>query len=431
MKIGIQTWGTDGDVRPFIAIADGLSTAGHDVSLVITSVHNKKYGLHGKNSNFEISHVGDIQYDKKTKQALNEKLKKTKFPITQLKIVFDNFFDPVVPDMYNASKKLCEENDIIIGHFLHHPAMLAAEKAGKPYITVTLNHGSIPSKYTVPAGCINLGERINPFWWKFSNFVIDHALLDNINKLRQTEGTRPVKNIMENVWTSKELNLVSVSETLCQKQDDWSENNKICGFLDLPKKIKHWVMPEELKNFIEQDTAPVFLTIGSMLDMDQSPATITEILVQGALIAGCRAIVQSRWGELPDFPDNPNMFKVQTVPHQYIFPYCSAVVHHGGAGTSHSATLHGCPSIVIEHFGDQPLFANELKRIAIAPEMLHRRNVTAKKLAKQIQYVIDHPEMKKKAEFIGKSMKQENGVSKAVQIIESHFSSSKKDKPTT
>ncbi len=36
MKIGIQTWGSDGDVRPFIALAAGLRAAGHDVTVAAT-----------------------------------------------------------------------------------------------------------------------------------------------------------------------------------------------------------------------------------------------------------------------------------------------------------------------------------------------------------------------------------------------------------
>lgn len=31
MKIGIQTWGSNGDIRPIIALADGLQNAGHTV----------------------------------------------------------------------------------------------------------------------------------------------------------------------------------------------------------------------------------------------------------------------------------------------------------------------------------------------------------------------------------------------------------------
>jgi sterol 3beta-glucosyltransferase len=43
MKIGIQTWGSNGDVRPLLALADGLQKAGHQVTLVVSSIDNQNY----------------------------------------------------------------------------------------------------------------------------------------------------------------------------------------------------------------------------------------------------------------------------------------------------------------------------------------------------------------------------------------------------
>ena len=43
MKIGIQTWGSQGDINPFIALAAGLSQAGHHVTLAITCADRKDY----------------------------------------------------------------------------------------------------------------------------------------------------------------------------------------------------------------------------------------------------------------------------------------------------------------------------------------------------------------------------------------------------
>ena len=43
MKIGIQTWGSNGDVRPLLALADGLQKAGHRVTLVVSSIDNQNY----------------------------------------------------------------------------------------------------------------------------------------------------------------------------------------------------------------------------------------------------------------------------------------------------------------------------------------------------------------------------------------------------
>jgi sterol 3beta-glucosyltransferase len=421
MKIGMQTWGTDGDIRPFLALAGGLSAAGHEVSLVVTSVYNKKYHDYGKEMGFKISHIGQLKYDEETEQTLYEKIGGCRIPIKQVQLVLEYLFDPLIPEMYAAAQKLCQQNDIIVGHFLQHPAMTASEKAGKPYVTVGLNHGGIKSANTAPLGCPDLGKTLNPFWWKFSDFIVDYTFLPAINKLRTEENLPPVKNIMDSVWVSKELNLLAVSKELCNKQPDWHDKHKICGFLNVPGQAENWLMPDDLKEFIDAGPPPVFLTVGSMLDLDGSPEQITGILVQGALQAGCRAIVQSRWDEMAYFPSNPDIFKIKAAPHQFIFPSCAAVVHHGGAGTSHSATLHGCPSIVVEHFGDQPLFGHTLKGLGIAPKLLHRRNVTARKLAKEIRTVLDNPAMKKRAMEIGKSMKEEDGLNSAVKIIEKHF----------
>ena len=43
MNIGIQTWGSNGDIRPLLALADGLQKAGHRVTMVVSSIDNRSY----------------------------------------------------------------------------------------------------------------------------------------------------------------------------------------------------------------------------------------------------------------------------------------------------------------------------------------------------------------------------------------------------
>ena len=43
MRIGLQTWGSEGDVQPFIALAAGLARAGHEVTLVVTDNAGRDY----------------------------------------------------------------------------------------------------------------------------------------------------------------------------------------------------------------------------------------------------------------------------------------------------------------------------------------------------------------------------------------------------
>lgn len=184
---------------------------------------------------------------------------------------------------------------------------------------------------------------------------------------------------------------------------------------------EHWEIPADLKKFLTDGPAPVYLTVGSMLTLDPTFENIIRIMVDGARQAGCRALVKSRWDELKDFPDYPEIYKIQTAPHQHLFGHCAAVVHHGGAGTTQSALLHGCPSIVIEHFGDQLFWGNELGRLGVAAKPLHRRNITASKLATKIRTVLESPEMKQQAETTGAFMRKENDVERAVTLIRDSY----------
>ena len=57
MKIGIQTWGSDGDILPFFALAHGLKKAGHAVTVAYTSVDKKDYSTIANMINIEAFHV--------------------------------------------------------------------------------------------------------------------------------------------------------------------------------------------------------------------------------------------------------------------------------------------------------------------------------------------------------------------------------------
>ena len=57
MKIGLQTWGSEGDVRPFLALAGGLAKAGHEVILSISDVSRAGYDSYADSLGIEIRTV--------------------------------------------------------------------------------------------------------------------------------------------------------------------------------------------------------------------------------------------------------------------------------------------------------------------------------------------------------------------------------------
>jgi sterol 3beta-glucosyltransferase len=218
------------------------------------------------------------------------------------------------------------------------------------------------------------------------------------------------------VWTSPLLNLVAVSPALFPRPSDWPAHMVVSGDLSLPEQ-HGWQMPESLRGFLAEGPAPVFATFGSMTAAEDDPTVATKRIVDAALRAGCRAIIQSDWTRAASIPEHASIYRLSRAPHSAVFPLCSAVVHHGGAGTSHAAARAGRPSVVVAHVADQLFWAATLRRAGLAGASLDRRSFTAEQLARKIRQVIDSPEIPQKALRVAEAMRGEDGVKSAVERI--------------
>jgi sterol 3beta-glucosyltransferase len=59
--------------------------------------------------------------------------------------------------------------------------------------------------------------------------------------------------------------------------------------------------------------------------------------------------------EFPDF-----IYHIDKVPHDWLFPQMSGVLHHGGAGTTSAGIRAGVPTAVRPYFGDQFFWAERV-----------------------------------------------------------------------
>lgn len=420
MNIGIQTWGSDGDIHPFIALAGGLAAAGHQVTLAVTSAEHKSYEHFAERLGFRLVQVGYIGKDDDELIHLATAMHQAADPLKQLDVIIEGMFEPGVPAMYDAARTLCSENDLLIGHFLVHPLAAAAEKAAKPYLTVTLNQSAIPTDFAPPVGVPYLGRLLNHLLWKIGIKILNSHILPPINRLRNQEGLTPATSFRQ-IWESPLANLIAVSPAFCPPRPDWTANQRVCGFFNLPDEARPWDMPDDLKRFLEKGPPPIYITFGSMLAVLKDKTELTQttrLLIDSVRLAGCRAIIQSRWPDVHTIAEDNAIYRITAAPHPKIFPFCSAIVHHGGAGTTQTATLCGCPSIVVAHIVDQYFWGQELTKLGIAPKLLDRRKVTPKKLGRAIRLVLDSPDMAERARKLSEQLRAENGVKVAVAVIE-------------
>lgn len=428
MNIGIQTWGTEGDVRPMIALAAGLAARGHRVTLAVTEIGERDYAHWARRYGFELRPVGSpVVAGVEKQEAVRRRCIQAGNPIRQAEIIMRDAFDPAVASMYEASRALCAENELVIGHFFVYPLQVAAERAGVPWVTLNVVHSAIPSRHTRPTGIPDLGGWFNPWGWKLVSAAVNRIFGPRVNTLRRRAGLAPVRDVLTETWASRDLNLVAVSPHLFQRPADWPPHHQVCGFLNLPRaqvEDEDELSPD-LRRFLENgEQPPVYMTFGSM--MPTEPARIMETVAlwrEAAERAGCRAILQTPRSVLSRLPRDDRLRYVDRAPHDKVFPRCAAVVHHGGAGTTQSALMAGVPSVVVAHLSDQFFWGDELVRLGATRRMLLRKTVKARELAREISAVRSSASMKQRAVALGRKMASERGVENAVRSIESRFGS--------
>lgn len=423
-EIGIQTWGSEGDIRPFLALAAGLAEAGHEVTVVITSVDDKNYQDYAQRFGFTLTPVASpVIDDSKKFEDIGREIFFQRNPITQAVKLLEMLFEPCVEQMVDAALNLCNHNDIVIGHFFCYPLAIVAEETATPYINVLLMHNIIASRYVPPAGFPNLGWGLNTVWWRLIRVFINHGLLRFPNRLRQRRGLPQVRDVINEVWLAKTLNLIAVSPSFCRPQKDWPTYDKVCGFFNLPDDATPWEMPESLIAFLQNGEPPVYMTFGSLMPLsDEERQNTLDLFVAAADQGNCRAILQVNEAEAVKLSSTEQVYYLTRAPHDKVFPSCAAVVHHGGAGTTQSATRAGVPSIVVAHITEQQFWGLELRRLGVAPRYLQRRTLTARKLAARIREVLRAPSMKTSAAELGCRMGEEQGVKNAVTFTEKFLS---------
>ena len=109
---------------------------------------------------------------------------------------------------------------------------------------------------------------------------------------------------------------------------------------------------------------------------------------------------------------------VDDVPHDWLFPRVSAVVHHGGAGTTASGLRYGKPTLVIPFAGDQTFWGNQVYRAGCGPKPVPRANLTVRRLTKALLNLKSGSSYYENARHISELLGREHGVRVAADLIE-------------
>lgn len=415
MKISIITIGSRGDVQPYIALGRGLQSAGFDVSIVTYSYFKpfvESYGLNLKPLSGDPKEILGSKDGQRWVQSQQNPLKFLRAFIALTK--------PRIKQLIADAMAVLDDADLVIYSDLGIVGYHVAEYYQTPAIETHLQPfgrtKEFPSVGNPP--WLQLGGMSNRIshimtdqvmWQPFRSMVND--IREEVLGLPRVPFWGPFKQIKERA----DPMLYAFSEHVLPKPKDWPEWRHVTGYWILPP-IKDWQPDDALRAFLHDGPPPVYVGFGSM--MDEDPKALVEMILTAVSGANARVILSSGWAGLTSEQLPKYAHVIKSVPHEWLFPQMSAIIHHGGAGTTAAGLRAGVPSMAVPYFADQYFWASRIQKLGAGPKVANRKQLTAVKLQHAIETALTNKTMQRRAKEVSALLQAENGVQTAVQQLE-------------
>ena len=446
-RIAIVCIGSRGDVDPFCSLGKALQSFGHSVTLITHDASADQVVQHG----LEFAGLGTDPVEARQSEA--GKAVDHAGACGKLGAL-KGFFHPLVvgwaTKAHAALKSSEKKPDLCVLSTLAVSIVTpACEALAVPFIAAHLMPLHPTVAFAPPVGfgdghstCFTAAK------WRLSSSIGWKLLYkepDAVVRGQLGLTALPKKN-KSGYWDYVLADAVPVlmgwSASLVPRPADWPSHVHVCGHLALPSMP--YTPPVDLEHFLAKAPAarsscPVFLGLGSMMgaafDSDLQRLGVLRAWVLAATYAGCDAIIDlqhcGEWVLAAIREDGvlatagPRLFFLShPVPHSWLFPQCSMVACHGGAGTVHQALAAGCPVIgmpCLPSESDQPFWAGVCHRTGVSPTagLLAARLGTGGKLGRAIKRVLQDPTMFERAASLCAAMKEEahGGARAAAQVV--------------
>jgi len=418
-NITIIAIGSRGDVQPYIALAQGLSSYGYKVKL---ATHEEfKYLISDEKIElFPIKlNPREILKTKEGQNLMTSRDNPIK-GINNLLNLLKSYIESVMKEIWEASKNA----DAIIYSLLAFIANDVAEKLKIPSFCASLQPFNINREiphFMFPESPKIISSLYNPLTYLLAEQLTWQPVRTLINKLRKDLLDLPPRNFL---GSFRDINLYGTatlygfSPIVIPKPKNWKDNIYINGYWFLETKNK-FIPSKELLDFIEDGEKPIYIGFGSM--SDTSSQKTTELIIKALKKTNQKAIIATGWGGLEKTDTSDNIFFVETIPHDWLFSKVSAVIHHGGSGTTAAGLKAGIPTIITPFFGDQNFWAQRCFNLGVSPKPILYKNLNLEFLINAINKVTTDDTLINRANYIGEMIRQENGVENAVKIINKYL----------
>lgn len=384
-KILIATFGSLGDLHPFVALGHALAREGF-APVIATSAAYADY-ICGEGLGFTPIRPDADDLMRRLGMDLGEMARRM---AEDDRFLFDTLIFPHLQESFEDFCAAAEGAVAVVAHSLAFAARVAAEARGLPCVTILLSPlmayspddppaGSKAPFLTAPVG--SLGRLYNrALLWSLSHAIALWAA--PLRRLRREAGLRPRHGLDLILGVDSNVaNIGLFSPLLAPRQEKaWL---RVAGHSFHDRYLEGGALDPALDAFLNAGEPPIVFTLGSFVARARRDFYLDCIEVTQAL--GRRAVLLAHEGDVGALAAclPPEVFVAAYAPHSKVFPRACAVVHHGGVGTSGQALRGGRPQLVTPFLGDQFDNAERLRRLGVA-RVVDGRTATPEIMAREL-----------------------------------------------
>lgn len=416
MHITILTVGSRGDFQPFLALAIALQQAGHRVRFATHANFKAEVRAYGLEFALITGNPQAVIQSDTGQAAL-----RSKNPI-EFSRQFSAMLNSILESALIDSWKACQGTEALIAGAVAFWGFDIAEALRIPCYIAALQPFTPTGAFAqvnTPQQLGRLGRIYNRFTFAVQYRLVWQFVCNAVNQFRTQTLKLPLVSRFDSPMSRMQRHgvpfLHAFSPAVVPKPADWLDRVYVTGYWFL-EQSKDFTPPADLLEFLSAGSPPVYIGFGSMAGRE--PEETTEIALKALEKTGQRGILLTGWGGFSnaDLPDT--VLKLESIPHDWLFPQMACVVHHGGAGTTAATFRAGVPGIVIPYFADQPFWGYRAAQLGVSPSPIPRSELTADKLAAAILIALSDSMMRDRAMTLGKRIRSEDGIKTAVSLFE-------------
>ena len=409
MRVMVVAGGSRGDVQPLVALAQHIQSAGHDVTLA--APRDAEHVVSDRGLDY---HRLDVSMTEQMTTAAGRAwiADSAGRPFTELRHMRRVYEETALP-LADSLIGLSGRADLFVSGILTVDSLASiAAYDGVAHATALLCpfHPSADGRCGLTAQNPRT-RRSNLTRTKIGRWLLARSVTQAGRLVRgrlgmaETGATGFIRTL-DTVAT-----VLGASPLLVPAPHDWPSTVTVTGAWTLPAH-DHRRPPTQLTDFLEAGPPPVYLGFGSMAVVQ--PERIHAVALAAARAARVRLILA---GTELDGLDGDDVIGVDNVPHEWLFPQVRAVVHHGGAGTTHAALLAGVPQLAVPHIADQPYWGRRVHEAGVGPEPLPLNRLTVDRLSQRLRTLAQSADLVARAGDVGRQARGERGAAHAANTL--------------